>query len=55
MSRPLLNEVDKNVDRVAYSFNDVATPIKACGDVAYHVTNKSKSLLQICTVQITLK
>ncbi|KAL8486451.1 hypothetical protein ACS0TY_023221 [Phlomoides rotata] len=38
MPKSLMNEVDQDVDRVTYIFNK-ATPIKACGDIAYHVTD----------------
>ncbi|KAL0292407.1 UNVERIFIED_CONTAM: protein XRI1 [Sesamum calycinum] len=39
MSKSLLNGVNQNVDHMSYMFDGAATPVKACGDLAYHVTN----------------
>ncbi|KAI3459412.1 hypothetical protein Pfo_016075 [Paulownia fortunei] len=39
ISKSLLNEVNENVDHISYVFDDETTPVKACGDIAYHVTN----------------
>ncbi|XP_011073447.1 protein XRI1 isoform X1 [Sesamum indicum] len=39
MSKSLLNGVNQNVDHMSYLFDGEATPVKACGDLAYHVTN----------------
>ncbi|KAK6146048.1 hypothetical protein DH2020_019917 [Rehmannia glutinosa] len=47
--KSLLNGVSENVDHISYVFNDETTPVKACGDLAYHVTNnevKGKELEQ---------
>ncbi|PIN02794.1 hypothetical protein CDL12_24693 [Handroanthus impetiginosus] len=37
--KSLLNEVNQNVDHISYMFDDETTPVKACGDLAYHVAN----------------
>ncbi|KAL3642021.1 hypothetical protein CASFOL_012836 [Castilleja foliolosa] len=39
MPKSLLNGVSENVDEITYVFNDETTPVKDCGDLAYHVTN----------------
>ncbi|XP_057783372.1 protein XRI1-like isoform X2 [Salvia miltiorrhiza] len=38
-SKSLLNEVEHNVDHISYMFDNETTPVKACGDVAYYVSN----------------
>ncbi|CAA2998386.1 Hypothetical predicted protein [Olea europaea subsp. europaea] len=38
VSKCLLNGVNQN-ENFSYIFEDEATPVKACGDLAYHVTN----------------
>ncbi|GER54753.1 x-ray induced transcript 1 [Striga asiatica] len=35
----LLNGVSENADDISYTFNNETTPVKACGDLAYHVTS----------------
>ncbi|KAL6498960.1 hypothetical protein OROGR_028138 [Orobanche gracilis] len=37
--KSLLNGVSENAADISYVFNDETTPVKACGDLAYHVAN----------------
>ncbi|KAG8370241.1 hypothetical protein BUALT_Bualt14G0096500 [Buddleja alternifolia] len=39
MSKCMLNGVNQNEEHLSYVFDDEATPVKACGDLAYRVTN----------------
>lgn len=39
MSRSLFSGVGENVESVSYMFNGETTPVRACGDLAYHVSN----------------
>ncbi|CAA0814171.1 Protein XRI1 [Striga hermonthica] len=39
ISNSLLNGVSENEEGISYTFNDETTPVKACGDLAYHVAN----------------
>lgn len=39
VSKSLLNEVDQNVDPISYMFDNETTPVKACRDLAYRVSN----------------
>ncbi|KAL3634461.1 hypothetical protein CASFOL_021515 [Castilleja foliolosa] len=39
MPKSLLNGVSENAEDITYVFNDETTPLKACGDLAYHFTN----------------
>lgn len=58
MSQELWNGVTQNQEDLSYMFDDEATPVKACGDFAYHVNSSGKPaffivLLLICaTCQI---
>lgn len=45
MSQKLWNEVHQNEEVISYMFDDEATPVKACGDLAYHVNNSGKAVL----------
>lgn len=42
VSKSLLGE---NEEHLSSSFDDTTTPLKACGDLAYHVTNCGGILL----------
>ncbi|XP_054794874.1 protein XRI1-like [Prosopis cineraria] len=50
MSQELWNEVPQNEEDLSYMFDDETTPVKACGDLAYHVNNNdnSQSELEEC-------
>ncbi|KAI3469607.1 hypothetical protein Pfo_026270 [Paulownia fortunei] len=39
ISKCLLNGLNQNEDYLSCTFDDATTPVKACGDLAYHVTN----------------
>ncbi|PIN09164.1 hypothetical protein CDL12_18257 [Handroanthus impetiginosus] len=39
LSKCLLNGVNRNEDHISCTLDDATTPLKACGDLAYHVTN----------------
>ncbi|XP_028790852.1 protein XRI1-like [Neltuma alba] len=39
MSQELWNEVPQNEEDLSYMLDDETTPVKACGDLAYHVNN----------------
>lgn len=45
ISKCLLNGLNQNKDHLSCSFDDATTPLKACGDLAYHVTNNGGMLL----------
>ncbi|KAL7081128.1 hypothetical protein ACP275_14G019900 [Erythranthe tilingii] len=38
ISKSLLSGANENVDHISYMFDGQTTPVKACGDLAYHVT-----------------
>ncbi|KAL6526582.1 hypothetical protein OROGR_015672 [Orobanche gracilis] len=40
--KSLLNGVCENAADISYVFNDETTPVKACGDLAYHVANNGR-------------
>ncbi|CAK9159183.1 unnamed protein product [Ilex paraguariensis] len=42
ISKSLWNGVNQNEENLSYMF-DETTPIKACGDLSYHVTSKENS------------
>ncbi|KAG6420092.1 hypothetical protein SASPL_116609 [Salvia splendens] len=42
-SKSLMNEVEHNVDHISYMFDNETTPVKACGDLPYYVTNNGTS------------
>ncbi|KAL6535287.1 hypothetical protein OROMI_026661 [Orobanche minor] len=41
--KSLLNGVSENAADISYVFNDETTPVKACGDLAYHVANNESA------------
>ncbi|XP_042513570.1 protein XRI1-like [Macadamia integrifolia] len=45
ISNTLWDEVNQNEESLSYMF-DETTPIKACGDLAYHVTDSGKNMIQ---------
>ncbi|XP_054783281.1 protein XRI1-like [Prosopis cineraria] len=57
MSQELWNEVPQNEEDLSYMFDDETTPVKACGDLAYHVNNNdnSQSELEECRVTSQVK
>lgn len=38
------NRVALNEEDLSYMFDDETTPVKACGDLSYHVANSGKVL-----------
>ncbi|KAG6423111.1 hypothetical protein SASPL_113496 [Salvia splendens] len=42
-SKSLMNEVEHNVDHISYMFDNETTPVKACGDLPYYVSNNGTS------------
>lgn len=45
----MLNEVDQNVDHIFYMFDSETTPVKACRDLAYRVSNNGMALLLVAS------
>ncbi|XP_047956396.1 protein XRI1-like [Salvia hispanica] len=42
-SKSPMNEVEHNVDHISYMFDNETTPVKACGDLPYYVSNNGTS------------
>ncbi|TKY68636.1 XRI1 protein [Spatholobus suberectus] len=46
ISEELWNDVPQNEEDLSYMFDDETTPVKACGDLAYNVTNGDSNNIQ---------
>lgn len=46
ISEELWNDVPQNEEDLSYMVDDVTTPVKACGDLAYNVNNGGKTVLR---------
>lgn len=45
ISEELWNDVPQNEEDLSYMLDDETTPVKACGDLAYNVSNAGKTVL----------
>lgn len=51
-SKSLLNEVEDNVDHISYIFDNETTPVKACGDLAYYVSNNGTKFHHLTLIRL---